>query len=238
MAKKKVLQLSKGFYGRAKNCIKIARMRVEKALQHAYKRRRVKKRDYRKLWILRINAGVRCLGMNYNRFIHGLQKSQIDLNRKMLSELARHEPFSFRSVVDQVRILNNITPMQYATRGHVASVVTVNKLVDRHLRVYPAAFPSPTPYFYSVLPAPVSSTPVSPATTPVRVRGVSQAEMRADKIGGWNLRGKTRKRVRLVAKGRAEEAARALEATKATAPTVATTKPNNSNQRSRPSVTP
>eukprot|EP00455_Lapot_gusevi_P046769 TRINITY_DN620_c0_g4_i2.p1 TRINITY_DN620_c0_g4~~TRINITY_DN620_c0_g4_i2.p1 ORF type:complete len:132 (+),score=42.13 TRINITY_DN620_c0_g4_i2:52-447(+) len=100
--KKEIFQLAKGFRGRNKNCIRIARERVEKALQYAYRDRKVKKRDWRTLWIQRVNAGVREHGMTYNQFIHGLGVSNIQLNRKILAELAVNEPYSFKSVCDTV----------------------------------------------------------------------------------------------------------------------------------------
>ncbi|KAL8129490.1 hypothetical protein V2J09_018645 [Rumex salicifolius] len=100
MNKKKIFKLAKGFRGRAKNCIRIARERVEKALQYSYRDRRTKKRDMRGLWIERINAGTRQHGVNYSTFIHGLMKENIQLNRKVLSEISMHEPYSFKSLVD------------------------------------------------------------------------------------------------------------------------------------------
>ncbi|KAK4386446.1 50S ribosomal protein L20 [Sesamum angolense] len=100
MNKKEVLKLAKGFRGRAKNCIRIARERVEKALQYSYRDRRNKKRDMRSLWIQRINAGTRHRGVNYGNFMHGLMKENIQLNRKVLSELSMHEPYSFKALVD------------------------------------------------------------------------------------------------------------------------------------------
>ncbi|KAJ3672363.1 hypothetical protein LUZ60_007084 [Juncus effusus] len=103
MNKDKVFKLAKGFRGRAKNCIRIARERVEKALQYSYRDRRNKKRDMRSLWIERINAGSRLHGVNYGNFIHGLMKENVQLNRKVLSELAMHEPYSFKVLVDVSR---------------------------------------------------------------------------------------------------------------------------------------
>ncbi|WJZ84667.1 hypothetical protein VitviT2T_004261 [Vitis vinifera] len=100
MNKDKIFKLAKGFRGRAKNCIRIARERVEKALQYSYRDRRTKKRDMRSLWIERINAGSRLHGVNYNNFIHGLMKENIQLNRKVLSELSMHEPYTFKALVD------------------------------------------------------------------------------------------------------------------------------------------
>ncbi len=96
---KKILKMAKGYRGRAKNCIRVAIERVEKALRYAYRDRRNKKREFRALWIQRINAAVREHGMVYSQFIKGLKLAGIDLNRKMLSELAIHEPETFKSVV-------------------------------------------------------------------------------------------------------------------------------------------
>lgn len=103
--KEKILRLAKGFRGRAKNCIRIARERVEKSLQYAYRDRKNKKREMRRLWITRINAGSRQYGMRYSDFIHGLQDENIQLNRKMLSELAVNEPYSFKALVNQVTFM-------------------------------------------------------------------------------------------------------------------------------------
>ncbi|KAJ7540305.1 hypothetical protein O6H91_10G008100 [Diphasiastrum complanatum] len=100
MHKDKVLELAKGFRGRAKNCIRIARQRVEKALQYAYRDRRNKKRDMRGLWIQRISAGTRLHGVKYGQFMHGLSRENVQLNRKVLSEIAMHEPYTFRSLVE------------------------------------------------------------------------------------------------------------------------------------------
>ncbi|KAH7302384.1 hypothetical protein KP509_23G069900 [Ceratopteris richardii] len=100
MNKDKIFKLAKGFRGRAKNCIRVARERVEKALQYAYRDRRNKKRDMRGLWIQRINAGTRIHGVKYGQFMHGLNTENIQLNRKVLSEIAMHEPYSFKALVD------------------------------------------------------------------------------------------------------------------------------------------
>jgi|TARA_B110000503_G_C6931378_1_gene322965 large subunit ribosomal protein L20 len=99
---KKVLKLAKGFRGRAKNCFRIAVAKVEKALSYAYRDRRVRKRDFRALWIQRINAAVREHGLTYSTFINGLNLANIDLDRKVLADLAVREPESFKNVVDQV----------------------------------------------------------------------------------------------------------------------------------------
>ena len=101
---KKVLKLVKGQYGRRKNTIRVARQAMEKALQYAYRDRRAKKRDFRSLWIQRINAGVRSDGLTYSKFINGLNKSKIKLDRKVLAELAYNNPEVFRSIVKKVQL--------------------------------------------------------------------------------------------------------------------------------------
>jgi large subunit ribosomal protein L20 len=100
---KKVLKLAKGYRGRSKNCYRIALQRVEKALQYAYRDRRNRKRDFRGLWIQRINAGTREHGLTYSKFINGLTKAGIDIDRKVLADLAVHEPLAFKSIVDQAQ---------------------------------------------------------------------------------------------------------------------------------------
>ena len=100
---KKVFKAVKGQWGRRKNTIRIARQAMEKALQYAYRDRRAKKREFRSLWIQRINAGVRAEGLTYSRFINGLNKSKIKLDRKVLAELAYNNPEVFKSVVKKVQ---------------------------------------------------------------------------------------------------------------------------------------
>lgn len=100
---KKFIKFAKGYRGRANRCFRVAVQRVEKAWQHAYRDRKVKKRIMRRLWIERINAGARMYGVPYNRFIAGLATANIDLNRKVLADLAATEPYSFRSVVEVTR---------------------------------------------------------------------------------------------------------------------------------------
>ena len=96
---KKVLDAAKGFYGRRKNTIRIAKQAVEKSLQYAYRDRKVRKRNFRALWIQRINAAVREHGLTYGRFIDGLNKAGIEIDRKVLSDLAIHEPQAFAALV-------------------------------------------------------------------------------------------------------------------------------------------
>ena len=99
----KVLKSVKGQRGRRKNTIRIARQAMEKAMQYAYRDRKAKKREFRSLWIQRINAGVRQFDMKYSTFINGLKKQGIDLDRKVLSELAVNEPETFKLLVDKVK---------------------------------------------------------------------------------------------------------------------------------------
>ncbi len=101
--RKKVLSITKGFRGRAKNCLRIARERGEKALQYAYRDRRTRKRDFRSLWIQRINASVRQYGLTYSDFMSLLNKNNIVIDRKMLSEMAIREPKSFEELVRSVK---------------------------------------------------------------------------------------------------------------------------------------
>ena len=100
---KKVLKAVKGQWGRRKNTIRVARQAMEKAMQYAYRDRRNKKREFKSLWIQRINAGVRTEGMTYSRFIHGLNKSGIKLDRKILAEIAYDNPEAFKTIVKKAQ---------------------------------------------------------------------------------------------------------------------------------------
>jgi len=100
---KKVLKQVKGQFGRRKNTIRIAKQALEKAMQYAYRDRRAKKREFRSLWIQRINAGVRSEGLTYSKFINGLNKSGIKLDRKVLAEIAYNDPDAFKSIVKKVQ---------------------------------------------------------------------------------------------------------------------------------------
>jgi large subunit ribosomal protein L20 len=100
---KKVFKAAKGFYGRRKNTIRIAKQAVEKSMQYATRDRRNKKRTFRALWIQRLNAAVRLHGITYSRFIDGLGKAGIEVDRKLLSELAIHEPAAFAAYVEQAK---------------------------------------------------------------------------------------------------------------------------------------
>jgi len=97
---KKVLALAKGFRGRRKNVFRIAKQAVMKAGQYAYRDRRNKKRVFRRLWIARINAGSRALGLTYSRFMAGIKKAEIELDRKVLSDMAIHDPAAFAGLVE------------------------------------------------------------------------------------------------------------------------------------------
>ncbi len=99
----KVLKLAKGYRGRSKNCYRIALERVEKALRYAYRDRRNKKRDFRALWIQRINAAVREHGLTYSRFMGAVNKAGIQVDRKVLAELAVNDAAAFKAIVEQVK---------------------------------------------------------------------------------------------------------------------------------------
>ena len=100
---KKVLKAAKGFYGRRKNTIRVAKQAVEKANQYAYRDRKRRKRTFRALWIQRLNAAVRQFGLTYSRFIAGLGKAGVTLDRKVLSDLAIREPAAFEAIVDKAK---------------------------------------------------------------------------------------------------------------------------------------
>ena len=100
---KKTLKLAKGYYGRRKNTIRIAKQAVEKAMQYNYRDRKVRKRNFRALWIQRINAAAREHGMTYGRFIHGLSEAGIVIDRKVLADLAVKDQAGFKALVDQAQ---------------------------------------------------------------------------------------------------------------------------------------
>jgi large subunit ribosomal protein L20 len=100
---KKVLKAAKGYYGRRKNTIRVAKQAVEKANQYAYRDRKNKKRTFRALWIQRLNAAVRPFGLPYSRFIDGLAKAGIMVDRKVLSDLAIREPAAFQAIVEKAK---------------------------------------------------------------------------------------------------------------------------------------
>jgi large subunit ribosomal protein L20 len=100
---KKVFKAAKGFYGRKKNTIRTAKQSVEKSFQYSYRDRRQKKRNFRSLWIQRINAGVREQGLTYSKFINGLNKTKISIDRKILADLSYQNPEAFKSIVKKVQ---------------------------------------------------------------------------------------------------------------------------------------
>jgi len=101
--RKKLLKSAKGFWGRKKNVWTVAKNAVEKGLQYAYRDRKAKKREFRALWIQRINAGVREHGMSYSVFINKLKEAKIEMNRKVLADLAMNQPEAFKAIVDKVK---------------------------------------------------------------------------------------------------------------------------------------
>ncbi|MEO0278778.1 MAG: 50S ribosomal protein L20 [candidate division WOR-3 bacterium] len=98
--RKKWLKLAKGYWGAKSRCYKIAKQTVIKALTYAYRDRKVRKREFRRLWIMRINAAVRQYGLKYSEFIHGLKLANIEVNRKVLAEFAVNQPETFKYLVD------------------------------------------------------------------------------------------------------------------------------------------
>ena len=100
---KKVFKAAKGFYGRRKNTIRVAKQAVEKANQYAFRDRKRRKRTFRALWIQRLNAAVRSFDLTYSRFINGLDKAGITVDRKVLSDLAIHEPAAFQAIVEKAK---------------------------------------------------------------------------------------------------------------------------------------
>ena len=100
---KKVIKRAKGYYGRRKNVFRVAVQAVERGMQYAYRDRKKRKSDFRGLWIQRINAGARLSGLTYSQFMNGLNKAGIELDRKVLSDLAVREPASFKNLVEQAQ---------------------------------------------------------------------------------------------------------------------------------------
>ena len=101
--RKKVLKLAKGYFGRRKNVWTVAKNAVEKAMLYAYRDRRTKKRNFRSLWITRINAGARLHGMSYSKFMGKVKDKNIELNRKVLADLATNNPDAFKAIVDRLK---------------------------------------------------------------------------------------------------------------------------------------
>ncbi len=101
--RKKILKLAKGYFGRRKNVWTVAKNAVEKAMLYAYRDRKTKKRNFRSLWIARINAGARLHGMSYSQFMGKIKTNKIELNRKVLADLATNNPHAFKAIVDQLK---------------------------------------------------------------------------------------------------------------------------------------
>ena len=101
--RKKILKAAKGYFGRRKNVYTVAKNAVEKAMQYAYRDRKNNKRNFRSLWIMRINAGVRQYGMSYSQFMGKVKANNIELNRKVLADLAMNNPEAFKAIVDKVK---------------------------------------------------------------------------------------------------------------------------------------
>ena len=101
--RKKILKLAKGYFGRRKNVWTVAKNDVEKAMLYAYRDRKTKKRNFRSLWIARINAGARLHGMSYSQFMGKIKANKIELNRKVLADLATNNPHAFKAIVDQLK---------------------------------------------------------------------------------------------------------------------------------------
>ena len=100
---KKIIKMAKGYRGRSKNCFRVAVQSVEKGLQYAYRDRKARKRDFRRLWIQRINAAAREHGLVYSQFMNGLAKAGVEVDRKVLAELAVSEPAAFKALVEQAQ---------------------------------------------------------------------------------------------------------------------------------------
>ena len=101
--RKKIIKLAKGYFGRRKNVWTVAKNAVEKGLTYAYRDRKLKKRNFRSLWIQRINAGARQYGMSYSQFMGAIHKNNIQINRKVLADLAMNHQAAFKAIVDKVR---------------------------------------------------------------------------------------------------------------------------------------
>ncbi len=101
--RKRILELAKGFKGKRRTCFRVAKQRVMHALKNAYFSRKLRKREFRRLWNIRINAATRARGLPYSRFMNGLSKAGIQLNRKMLAEVAIHDPQAFDTLVETAK---------------------------------------------------------------------------------------------------------------------------------------
>jgi large subunit ribosomal protein L20 len=129
-SKQKYFRLAKGFYGRSKNCLKLTIPRVEKSLQKAYIGRKLRPRTMRRNWIISISAATRDLNLPYSRFISSLNNSNVNLNRKILSDLAINEPYSFKAVFDEINVQTERLPQP---RISVESLIRKNLITAAQL---------------------------------------------------------------------------------------------------------
>lgn len=131
--RKKILKLAKGYYGAKHTLYKTAHEQVMKSLQYAYRDRKQRKRDFRKLWIARINAGARMHGMSYSQFMHGLKLANIDINRKMLSEIAIHDQDVFKQLVSTSQSAVNNTQKKTANQDVTKTAKKKIEVVEEKL---------------------------------------------------------------------------------------------------------
>lgn len=129
-SKAKYFRLAKGFYGRSKNCLRLTIPRVEKSLQKAYIGRKQRPRTMRRNWIISISAATRDLGLPYSRFVNSLNNSNLHLNRKVLADLAQHEPYSFKAVFDELMVQTERLPQP---RLSVESLIRKNLITAAQL---------------------------------------------------------------------------------------------------------
>lgn len=133
--KKKYMKLAKGFWGKNKNCLRVTIPKVEKSLQYAYISRRLRPRDLRREWITNIGSAVKEHNINYSKFIYGLNNSNVDMDRKILAELCYTEPFSFKAIVDEVKIqgklkdkvIKEMTYQEAIENGHIIESTPIEK---------------------------------------------------------------------------------------------------------------
>ena len=149
---KKILALAKGYRGRRKNVFRIAKQAVMKAGQYAYRDRRTSKRVFRQLWIARINAASRGLGVTYSQFMAGLKKAQIDIDRKVLADMAVHDPAAFGSIVDKVKAQLGLSRVRRSRAAGAGSGSTAGRRRDSALRRNPEGRPRVRPFSFSAVP--------------------------------------------------------------------------------------
>lgn len=138
---RKIFKLAKGYYGRGKNCVRVATPRVHRALVFGYIGRKQKKRNYRRMWISQINAAGREHGVRYSALINGMEKASFAVNRKMLAQLAVEEPRTFQAIVDQTKELGGITTgMSYLQLAVNYGLVKTTAAVPPSMDVKPKAF--------------------------------------------------------------------------------------------------